>query len=68
MRCISIEIILGLPHWSCEWRFNKLHKEIIVDIHNDQVRVALLEDGDLAELYFDDEFRVKYELKKVFVK
>lgn len=55
MKCTFIGIIVGLPHWSYEWRFNKLHKEIIVDIHNDQVRVALLEDGDLAELYFDDE-------------
>ncbi len=32
-----------------------MHKELIVDVHYDQVRVALLEDGDLAELYFDDE-------------
>lgn len=32
-----------------------MHKKIIVDVHYDQIRVALLENGDLAELYFDDE-------------
>jgi len=32
-----------------------LSKQIIVDVHHDQVRVALLEDGDLVELYMEGE-------------
>lgn len=32
-----------------------MRKKIVVDVHYDQIRVALLENGDLAELYFDDE-------------
>ncbi|NMA96228.1 MAG: Rne/Rng family ribonuclease [Clostridiales bacterium] len=32
-----------------------MRKKIIVDIHHDQIRVALLENEDLVELYFEDE-------------
>ncbi len=32
-----------------------MSKEIIIDIHHDQIRVAFLEDGDLVELYMEGE-------------
>lgn len=32
-----------------------MSKEIIIDVHHDQVRVAFIEDGDLAELYIEGE-------------
>lgn len=35
----------------------KICKQIIIDVHHDQMRVALLEDGDLAELYMEGKNR-----------
>lgn len=32
-----------------------MSKEIIIDVHHDQVRVAFIEDGELAELYMEGE-------------
>ena len=32
-----------------------LGKRIIVDIHYDQKRVAIMEDGELAEFYMEDD-------------
>ncbi len=33
----------------------QLTKLIVVDVHNNQIRVAILEDGDLAEFYMEDD-------------
>jgi len=35
----------------------KVHKQIIIDVHHDQMRVALLEEGTLAELYMEGKNR-----------
>jgi ribonuclease G len=33
----------------------RLSKQIIVDVHYEQIRVAIMEDGELAEFYMEDE-------------
>jgi ribonuclease G len=35
----------------------KAHKQIVIDVHHDQMRVALLEDGNLMELYIEGKDR-----------
>lgn len=35
----------------------RAHKQIIIDVHHDQMRVALLEESDLAELYIEGKDR-----------